>query len=83
MNEVELRALIREAVARHLGGSEAEASRPSLPPAERSASAQRQLHPSTHPSQAIYIRLTSSGDGCLIEPAVSCSHCGYCKTHGY
>jgi len=82
MNEAELRALIREAVARHLG-DEADAARPSLPPATRVASTESQLRSGAHPSQAIYIRLASAGDACLIEPAVSCNHCGYCKTHGY
>jgi len=26
----------------------------------------------------------SDGDGpCLIEPAVMCNHCGYCKSYGH
>jgi len=26
----------------------------------------------------------SDGDGpCLIEPAVTCNHCGYCKSYGH
>lgn len=89
MNETELRALVRDAVARHLG-SRSGGHAPSLPPArpaERPGSrpAGRPGNPSTdpHASHAIYLALTSGTDACIIEPAVSCTHCGYCKTHGY
>jgi hypothetical protein len=82
VNEAELRALIREAVARHLRAAGAEDERPSLPPA-RSSPALRPASPGLHPSQVIYIKLANAADGCLIEPTVSCNHCGYCKTHGY
>lgn len=77
MNETELRTLVRDAVGRHLGPRPG-GHGPSLPPA-------RPGNPSTdpHASHAIYLALTSGTDACIIEPAVSCTHCGYCKTHGY
>ena len=73
MTEQELRALVRDAIARHAGA----ASRPS-PPA---APAFFHLHAShgmfTVPSGA-------DTDGpCIIEPAVMCNHCGYCKSYGH
>jgi hypothetical protein len=83
VNEAELRALIRDAVARHLGDAD-DRTRPSLPPAHAAPPAAAPAAPTAaHPSQAIYVTLTSGGDACLIEPAVPCSRCGYCKTHGY
>ncbi len=72
MTEEELRALVRTAIARH-----AEA------PSER-------LHlmsvtPHAHPSHGILSVLAGSEmDGpCIIEPAVMCNHCGYCKSMGH
>ena len=82
MNEQELRALVRSAVARHLG-----TAAPSIAVVDSRAA-------STHESpEAVPLRLFSShtlysglvnvGDACVIEPAVKCDHCGYCKSHGY
>jgi len=38
-----------------------------------------------HSSHAMFILPAGSdGDGpCLIEPAVMCNHCGYCKSYGH
>ena len=35
----------------------------------------------THASHFRYA-LPGSGEACLIEPAVTCNHCGYCQSHG-
>ena len=35
------------------------------------------------PSHAIYLTVVNIGDACVIEPAVPCNHCGYCKSHGH
>jgi hypothetical protein len=38
-----------------------------------------------HPSHAL-IALPAGGDGdglCLVEPAVACNRCGYCKSLGH
>jgi hypothetical protein len=71
MNEQEVRALVREAIARHAG----------LPAPPRPVPALVHLHAShgmfTLPAGA-------DADGpCLIEPAVMCDHCGYCKSYGH
>ena len=76
MTEAELRALVRDAVARHLGRG-AEAPAPPLPPSGAATP-----H-AAHPSHAIYLTLVNTGDACVIEPNVECTHCGYCKTHGH
>jgi hypothetical protein len=72
MNDLELRALVREAVARHLGSRAPASSPPTLPPG---------AHP--HPSHAIYLTVVNADDRCVIEPGVTCNHCGYCKSHGH
>jgi hypothetical protein len=73
MNEDQLRALVRDAVARHLGDA---ADRPQPPFA---------AHPPALTSHASHFRYTlpESGGPCLIEPAVQCNHCGYCQSHGH
>ena len=74
MNDQELRALVRDAVQRHVG-SRASATELPAPPA---------AHPpiSGHPSHFKYV-LINPGDACVIEPGVTCNHCGYCKSHGH
>ena len=70
MNEDALRALVREAVARHLAdpGDAAPAAQP--------------LTLDRHISHFRYA-LPKSGGPCLIEPTVPCNHCGYCESHGH
>jgi hypothetical protein len=69
MTDAELRRLVQDAVARHLGGR---ASTPAPRSAERE-----------HPSHAQYLTVVNVGDACVIEPGVGCNHCGYCKSHGH
>ena len=68
MNEETLRAMVREAVARRLGTVSPAASAPA--------------HVVPHMSHDRY-PLPQSGGPCLIEPGVSCNHCGYCESHGH
>ena len=75
MNEDELRALVREAIARHGAASpnEVTARAPAFPAFQH------------HASHGLFV-VPSGGDAggaCLIEPAVLCSHCGYCKSWGH
>ena len=74
MNDQELRSLVREAVARHLSRS---APAPSAP-----VRALVQHADGAHPSHAMYL-IVNSTDSCVIEPSVTCNHCGYCKSHGH
>lgn len=75
MTEPELRALVRDVIARHV--------RPDGPAPEGltgvSAISRR------HASHAMFVLPEGSDtDGpCLIEPAVMCNHCGYCKSYGH
>ena len=74
MDEEALRALVRESVARHLGGGEP--PRPAPP----FTSPMSFL---SHPSQYRYQQLPESDGPCIIEPGVACNHCGYCQSHGH
>jgi hypothetical protein len=76
VNDQELRALVRDAVARHMGGA------PALPLHESLPVKTAAPH-GPHPSHGLYLTVINSGEACIIEPSVSCDHCGYCKSHGH
>lgn len=80
MTDEQLRALVRDSVARHLGR---EAT--GLPGVPAGAAPPFAAPLRLHPSHYRYA-LTSGGDEtgpCLIEPTVTCNHCGYCQSHGH
>jgi hypothetical protein len=80
MTDAELRALVRDAVTRHLGA----AHRPSLAePLPELVSAPRPSSWAQHPSHYRYVQVVNTTDACVIEPSVTCDHCGYCKSHGH
>jgi hypothetical protein len=71
MTDQELRAMIRESIARHAAP---DAVRPSLDAPG----------PSMHPSHMRLPLRSGDEDGaCVIEPAVRCNHCGYCLSLGH
>jgi hypothetical protein len=72
MTDDELRALVRAAITRHAGVTAEHGS--STPPAPR-------LHPS-HGLLALHDGSEMEGP-CIIEPAVPCNHCGYCRSLGH
>ena len=81
MNEEQLRALVREAIARHTGQASSAASShlvgPSVPSASRSSAG-------GHPSHGLFVLPAGNDSGaCVIEPSVGCNHCGYCKSMGH
>ena len=74
MTEQELRALVRDAIARHAATGRRSAAGASQ--TRRRAPAAR-----TRATRCSRCRLGTDTDGpCLIEPAVTCNHCGYCKS---
>jgi len=78
VNELELRALVRDAVARHLGPrASGAAAQPEL------RGPIRDTRTVDHPSHAIYVNVVNVDDSCVIEPGVRCNHCNYCKSHGH
>jgi hypothetical protein len=79
MQDDELRALIRESIARHLGTGEA-----------RSGSAPYLPHPAlpawkSHLSHGRFVFLapTEPDAPCVVEPHVRCHHCGFCQSYGH
>jgi hypothetical protein len=82
VTDAELRALVRDAVRRHLGdGAPAPSAAPSgLPILTEPHADSPWRH---HASHVQYLTLVNVGDACLIEPGVECNHCGYCKSHGH
>ena len=71
MTDEELRAMIRDSIARHVGGPHELAPSHAFEPG--------------HPSHGLLpLMRGSDGDGaCLIEPTVRCNHCGYCLSYGH
>jgi hypothetical protein len=76
MTDEELRALVRDAIARHLGG----ASQPVAPGTPAPAPLWR-----AHPSFGRFLipRGEDEGGPCIIEPSVHCNHCGFCQSFGH
>lgn len=72
MNEDALRAMIRESIARQMGGAAHGGTPGSNSP----------IPMMVHPSQYRY-SLPESDGPCIIEPGVACNHCGYCQSHGH
>lgn len=81
MNEEQLRALVREAIARHVGQPPSAASSHLVGPAPSSAARSSNAG---HPSHGLFVLAAANDSGaCIIEPSVSCNHCGYCKSMGH
>ena len=80
MNDDELRGLIRAAIQKHMGAA-APATSSEASGFSRTATADAPL---VSISFGQY-RLERAADdtSCLIEPAVQCNHCGFCKCHGH
>ena len=78
MTEQELRAIVRDVVARQMGTpgaaqsvSAGQASGAMSPPVQ------------SHASHAMFVIQGDPEGRCIIEPSVACTHCGYCKSYGH
>jgi hypothetical protein len=78
MTDQELRALVRDAVARHMGRGAAPSAQPAAVFASPAPAAK-----AGHPSHAIYLSVVNTTEACVIEPDVPCNHCNYCRSHSY
>jgi hypothetical protein len=78
MDEQELRSIVRDAIARHAAAA-----------ANLQINPRQDQMPSNiarqHASHALFPVPAGSdtGGACVIEPAVACNHCGYCKSYGH
>lgn len=72
MTEHELRMLVRDAIAKQLGQSRPGAAA---------------VLPADSPRDSVSFGLFAVPSGpegtCIIEPSVTCNHCGYCKSYGH
>jgi hypothetical protein len=77
MTDDELRALVKEAITRHLGGAPLVNN--------ESAQAPRGVPPwREHASFGKFLMLRNDDTGaCMIEPSVQCNHCGFCQSYGH
>ena len=76
MTDEELRALVRDAISRHLGPQAAVAA-----PAPEAPVPLWRAHPSF--GKLLVTRGDEEGGPCLIEPAVQCNRCGFCQSYGH
>ena len=72
VSEQELRAMVRDAIARHAGGPAS--------PGPMTFDASR-LHASH--ARLPVLRGGDDDGACVIEPAVRCNHCGFCQSFGH
>lgn len=81
MNEDQVRALVRDAIARHTGQAPSAASSHLVSPVASSAARSSDAR---HPSHGLFVLAAANDSGaCVIEPSVRCNHCGYCKSMGH
>jgi hypothetical protein len=85
MNEQEIRSLVREAIARHIGAAPGVSVH--VAPVHGAAAHSALVHPAPlhHFSHSQFV-VPSGSDAegpCIIEPSVMCNHCGYCKSYGH
>jgi hypothetical protein len=76
MTDHELRAMIRDSIARHAGSV---AVRPST--GEPDPATAFSAHASHR--QLPLARGGEDDGACIIEPAVRCNHCGFCISYGH
>ena len=80
MNDDELRALIRAAIQRHVGTAAPQAAAEGRVPTKLATIQASEVGLSFSQYQ---LERAAGDTSCLIEPAVQCNHCGFCKCHGH
>ncbi len=79
MDEQQVRLLVRQAIARHLDGPP-----PAPAPAPPPMSAAAAPVPVALLSFAQFELARPAGETeCVIEPTVTCNHCGHCQCYGH
>ena len=75
MTEEQVRALVREALARHLGGGP---SSPLFAPGVLPVLREHIAH-----GRFVFLAPTEPDAPCVVEPQVKCHHCGFCQSYGH
>jgi hypothetical protein len=81
MQDDELRALIRESIARHLGQSALSSVIEGRAGYPNPALAPWKSH-SSH-GRFVFLAPTEPDAPCIVEPHVRCTHCGFCQSYGH
>ncbi|MGI8671191.1 MAG: hypothetical protein ACR2LU_01135 [Luteitalea sp.] len=79
MHDDDLRRMVREALARHLGGPGGAGAL--TPAAPVGAGASWPGHVSH--DRFLLVAPTEPGAPCVVEPEVACHHCGFCQSYGH
>lgn len=78
MDEQQVRLLVRQAIARHMG------TPPASAPVARPAVSEAVPPAPAHLAFARFHLVRPAGETeCLIEPTVTCNHCGHCQCYGH
>jgi hypothetical protein len=84
MDEQQLRALVRDAIARHLGPPAGPvASLPAGSATPPPASAHQPAPPASIAVARFVVARAPGETECVIEPSVTCNHCGHCLCYGH
>jgi hypothetical protein len=86
MDEQAIRLLVRQAIARHLGPAAPAPLESGPAPAARQAPVPTTpaAASDSHPAAIQFFVARPAGEThCIIEPAVTCNHCGYCQCYGH
>jgi hypothetical protein len=81
MDEQQLRALVRDAIARHLGPPAAPAA--TVPAPAPSTALHAPALPASIAVAQFHVARAPGEIDCVIEPSVTCNHCGHCLCYGH
>lgn len=79
MDEQQLRALVRDAIARHLGPAAPSTGAAPVPAVPLASSAA--FEPIA--VARFHVARPAGEVECIIEPTVACNHCGHCLCYGH
>lgn len=83
MDEQQVRLLVRQAIARHMGAPSPVSAAP-IPVASLQTPAGGAPVPLTLLSFAQFALARPAAETeCVIEPTVTCNHCGHCQCYGH
>lgn len=84
MDEQQVRQLVRQAIARHLGAAPSSPQVVAPPLAHPAPIALAPVDAAVHASLMRFHLVRPAGETeCLIEPSVTCNHCGHCQCYGH
>lgn len=81
MTDDEIRSLVRVAIQKHLGSSSTAQPKVESGFSRTDAAPQPPLLSITFSRYAL--PRAADDTMCIVEPAVTCNHCGYCQCHGH